>query len=75
MLNIGRGGALVESPGRILPGTRAELHLMGQRRLIVLGRVDRCRVTALDPVRYEGAIVFDHRLEWNIGAGSQRHGV
>lgn len=64
VLNLGPGGALVESLGRLNPGTRAELQLTGPSRHMVRGRIARCRVTALEPLRYEGAIVFDARLEW-----------
>jgi hypothetical protein len=66
VVNLSRGGALVESHARLLPGARAELQLLGKRRHSVRGRVARCRVVALDPIRYEGAIVFDHALEWAV---------
>ena len=64
MINVSCGGALIESGNRMHPGTRTELQLSGLPRLVIRGRIDRCRVTQLDPVRYEGAIVFDQRLEW-----------
>lgn len=64
LLNVSRGGALVESTTRLLPGVRAELQLSGAQRETVRGRVDRCRVVDINPVRYEGAIVFDRTLEW-----------
>jgi hypothetical protein len=63
VLNLSRGGALVESPTRLVPGTRTELQLFGDLRRSVRGRVERCRVSCLEPLRYEGAIVFDHALE------------
>ena len=64
LLNVSRGGALVESPARLLPGTRTELQLSGAQRHTIRGRVDRCRVSALDPVTYQGAIVFEGALDW-----------
>jgi hypothetical protein len=64
VINVSCGGALVESRNRMNPGTRTELQLSGDPRRVVRGRIDRCRVSELDPVRYEGAIVFDQLLEW-----------
>jgi hypothetical protein len=64
VINVSGGGALIESVRRMRPGARTELQLSGARRRVVSGRIDRCRVTHLNPVRYEGAIVFDHALEW-----------
>jgi hypothetical protein len=64
LVNVSHGGVLVESQSRMLPGTRTELQLSGLRRLSVRGSIDRCRVVGLDPVRYEGAIVFEQALEW-----------
>jgi len=59
LLNMSTGGALFESSHRMSPGMRTELQLSGQARQSVCGRISRCRVTALDPLKYEGAIVFD----------------
>jgi hypothetical protein len=63
LVNVGPGGALVESPTRLSPGARADLHLFGGPRCSVRGRVERCRVSRLEPLRYEGAIVFEKSLE------------
>jgi hypothetical protein len=65
LLNVSSGGALVESPTRMLPGARTELQLSGSPRCVVRGRIDRCRITSLDPVKYEGAIVFEQCLQWS----------
>jgi hypothetical protein len=65
VVNVSAGGALVHSGTRMTPGTRTELQLSGTSRRSIRGRVERCRVTALDPLRYEGAIVFDERLDWS----------
>ena len=64
VVNLSRGGALIESSTRMSPGARTELQLLGRSRKAIRGRIERCRVASLDPVRYEGAIVFDDRLEW-----------
>ncbi|HXG88970.1 MAG TPA: hypothetical protein VNJ02_11595 [Vicinamibacterales bacterium] len=69
LVNVGGGGALIESAARMHPGARTELQLNGPARCVVRGRIERCRVTALDPVLYEGAMVFDHQLDW-AGPGS-----
>jgi hypothetical protein len=63
LVNVSPGGALLESPTRLSPGARAELHLFGGSRCSVRGRVERCRVSRLEPLRYEGAIVFEKFLE------------
>ena len=63
IINISHGGALLESHARMVPGARTELQLLGPKRLILRGRVVRCQVTALEPVRYRGAIAFDEWLD------------
>ena len=63
LVNVSSGGALVESPTRLSPGARAELHLFGGSKCSVRGRIERCRVSRLEPLRYEGAIVFEKSLD------------
>jgi len=64
LVNISSRGALVESGRRLRPGVRTELHLCGSGTgMRVHGRVERCRVVRLDPVRYHGVIVFDDLIE------------
>jgi hypothetical protein len=65
LVNVSAGGALLESRTRMTPGLRTELQLFGDLRRSIGGRIARCHVAALDPVRYQGAIVFDGRLEWD----------
>lgn len=63
VMDVSRGGALVESGSRLLPGRNIELHLIADsHRIVVRGRVIRCHVSALEPsggVRYRGAVAFD----------------
>lgn len=60
LLNISRCGALVESGARLRPGARTELQLASVTgRRTIRGRLQRCRVAHLDPVRYQGVVVFD----------------
>lgn len=64
LLNISGRGVLVESHVRLRPGTRAELQLVGRStRRSIRGRIERCQVATLEPLRYHGAIVFDERLD------------
>jgi hypothetical protein len=66
IIDLSGGGALVESACRMSPGTRTELQLFGPRKRSIRGLIVRCRVTALSPVRYQGAIVFDEHLEMSV---------
>ena len=64
ILDLGPGGARISSRARLKPGGRAELHITGSAgRVIATGRISRCRVARLMPLRYEGALVFDERFE------------
>ncbi len=66
VVDIGPLGALLESPVRLRPGIRTELQLSANhadRRLIVSGRVGRCHIATLDPLRYRGSIEFDRVVE------------
>jgi hypothetical protein len=63
VLDLGAGGARISSRARLKPGARAELQLTGQSQRAIPGRVSRCRVTHLKPLRYEGVLVFDQRFD------------
>jgi hypothetical protein len=64
VLNINSRAALVESDVRLRPGALTELQLAtGGGRTSVRGRLDRCHVAALEPLRYRGLLVFDERFE------------
>jgi hypothetical protein len=63
VINLSSGGALLESSSRMKPGARTELQLSGVPRRGLSGRIDRCHVSGLEPLRYQGAIVFDERLD------------
>ena len=68
LLNISSRAALVESEARLRPGARTEMHLAGlESRASVRGRLDRCHVVALEPIRYRGVVMFEERI--NIGDG------
>lgn len=60
LLNISRCGALVESSARLQPGLRTALQLASPTaRRTIRGRLERCHVACLAPLRYRGAVVFD----------------
>ena len=64
LLNINSRAALVESEARLRPGAVTELQLARKDgRTSVRGRLDRCYVSALEPLRYRGLLVFEQRLE------------
>ncbi len=64
VLNISTQAALVESASRLRPGARTEIQLGGtDTRVSVAGRLDRCYVAALEPIRYRGVVVFDKSLD------------
>jgi hypothetical protein len=71
IINVSRGGALIESAMRMAPGARAELQLLGASspgRQLVRGRISRCHVTRLEPVGYCGAIIFDEPINLLVPA-------
>lgn len=62
VVDLSEHGVRIDAPARLRPGRPAELQLAhdttDERRLL-RGRVGRCQVTALHPLRYEGTIEFD----------------
>jgi hypothetical protein len=63
LVNITSCAALVESEVRLRPGARTELQLaLRGRRTHIRGRLDRCHVSALEPLRYRGVLVFDDQV-------------
>lgn len=76
LVNIGPRGALVESPGRLRPGRRAELQLCSRdsdSRQLICGRVERCHVVGLGPLSFHGAIAFDAAPGSTSGIGWSTH--
>jgi PilZ domain len=73
LIDLSAGGALIEGPRPMRPGTRVHVQLVsGTRRFALNAHVLRCSVSALDPeagVRYRGALRFDERCEaiWEAG--------
>ena len=69
IIDVSAGGALLESRGRMYPGARAELQLLGDSKRMLRGRIARCVVVQLEPLLYRGAMVFDDTLEVAASSG------
>ena len=68
-INISAGGALIDTPHRLLPGTNVDLHVeRNNYRASVRGRVLRCAVVRVrsSSIHYRGAIGFDRCLPWFV---------
>ena len=69
LVDVSRGGALVEGPRPMRPGARVHLQVTtAARTFSIEAQVLRCAVWILDPidgVRYRGGLRFDHRIEWS----------
>lgn len=64
LIDITTRGALIESSGRLRPGAHTELQLTGVgARASIPGRLDRCFVAALEPLRYRGVVLFDRQVD------------
>lgn len=80
VVDLSAGGALVEAPKPLPPGSRVHLHVTTEHGKVSLAaHVLRCAVWALDPeagVTYRGALKFDHRCEiaWETGEGQPSPG-
>lgn len=67
LVNISRRAALVESETRLRPGAQTELQLSGRgARAAIRGRIDRCEVVRLEPLRYHGVVLFDGSVDVGI---------
>ena len=68
ILDVSRGGALIETEWRLLPGTRVELQL-GEPTPVyrAAGRLLRCHVALLGGgrIRYRGALRFEELLPFD----------
>jgi hypothetical protein len=69
VVNISPSGALVEGTTRLLPGTRAEVHVVTRHgRMLVRTRVVRSLVWRLEPdlVCYRTALAFDTSIDTEV---------
>lgn len=68
LLNISNQAALLESELRLRPGAITEIQLACKgERTSVRGRLERCYVSAIDPLRYRGVMLFEHPLDIDQG--------
>ena len=66
VIDVSNAGVLVRSPGRLLPGTHVDVHVVTwDGRVLVRSRVVRAYVCALqaDAIWYHGALAFDRLIE------------
>jgi hypothetical protein len=75
IVNISRGGALVEGNRPMRPGTRVMMQIATSTRVIGLSAlILRCGVRSLsaeEGVIYRGALRFDERRDWTREAGTR----
>lgn len=75
LVDVSGGGALIEGPRPMRPGSRVHLQVAtAARTFSIEAQVMRCTVWIVDPidgVRYRAALRFDHRVEWAWGGGSR----
>ena len=70
VVDVAATGALVETDGRLLPGTCVDVHVMtAEGRELVRSRIVRAYVSALssDRIMYRGALAFERRVEIGVG--------
>ena len=76
IVDLSAGGALLQSPRPLRPGSRVHLQVRtNARRYVVAASVLRCMVWALDSVDgvlYRGALKFEHRVDWLWAEGTRR---
>ena len=77
VLDLSRGGGLIESGARLLPGANVDLQLVSvDARATIRARVVRCFVGSVSPVRivFRGALQFDAPLPLTIGVSDAASG-
>jgi hypothetical protein len=70
VVDVAPTGALVETDGRLLPGTGVDVHVMtAEGRELVRSRVVRAFVWSLrgDRIVYRGALAFERHIELAAG--------
>lgn len=68
IIDIARTGALIESPVRLHIDARMDLHLKSddRTRVVASGRVTRCAVASLSPMRFHAGIAFDPEVDVSL---------
>jgi hypothetical protein len=64
LLNISAHAVLVESESRLRPGAQTEMQLTRNgERTSVRGRLERCYVSEIAPLRYRAVMIFEQSLD------------
>lgn len=75
LVDVSGGGALVEGPRPLRPGSRVHLQVTtAAKTFSIEAQVTRCAVWILDPiegVRYRGALRFEQHVDWAWGDASR----
>ncbi len=67
LINICSRAALLESAARLRPGAQTEMQLAATGdRLSVRGRLERCYVADIEPIRYRGVLMFEQPVEVGV---------
>ena len=72
LIDVSSGGALIETPIRLLPGKSVELLVEARdRRATIRAHVVRCSVARVRPssICYRGAVAFERQLPWFAEGG------
>jgi hypothetical protein len=78
VVDVAAAGALVESDGRLLPGTHVDVHVMTTAgRELVRSRVARAFVWRVwaDRIVYRGALAFERHIDLAAGRQSMSNTV
>jgi hypothetical protein len=65
LVDVSQSGVLLESATRLPVDVRTELQLTAcdtRERTLVVGRIRRCSVAALNPLRFKAAMEFDEAI-------------
>ncbi len=78
VINVSPGGALVETPHRLLPGTLLDLRIDGlHRHSAVRAHVVHCALHAIGAggqLRFRGGVLFERPITWLHVAADRRPG-
>jgi hypothetical protein len=76
LVNVSAAGALIAAPRPLRPGSVVHLQVITPvARLAIAAQVLRCMVSSLDPlggVTYQGAVRFEHSVEWRWEEATRR---
>lgn len=74
VINVSSGGALIDTPVRMVPDSKVDLRLPGREGTVsIRGRVVRCYVSSLraEYIRYQAALAFECPTAWPLVSPSR----